>query len=63
MEPATSPHAPVAGASGGPAFEDVPFSQVRKTIAKRLAASLGPVPHYFLTSEVDMERPPKRARR
>jgi pyruvate dehydrogenase E2 component (dihydrolipoamide acetyltransferase) len=48
--------APVAGETGGPAFEDVPFTQVRKTIAKRLTASLGPVPHYFLTAEVDMER-------
>jgi pyruvate dehydrogenase E2 component (dihydrolipoamide acetyltransferase) len=46
---------PVA-VSTGTAFEDVPLSQIRKTIAKRLAASLGPVPHFFLTSEVDMER-------
>lgn len=41
--------------SGSP-YEDVPLTQIRKTIAKRLAASLGPVPHFFLTSEVDMER-------
>jgi pyruvate dehydrogenase E2 component (dihydrolipoyllysine-residue acetyltransferase) len=41
---------------GGAAYEDVPLTQIRKTIAKRLIASLGPVPHYFLTSEVDMER-------
>src|SRR5262245_25268654 len=37
-------------------YEDVPLTQIRKTIAKRLAASIGPVPHFFLTSEVDMER-------
>jgi len=37
-------------------YEDVPLTQIRKTIAKRLSASLGPVPHFFLTSEVDMER-------
>ena len=42
--------------SGGPPYEDVPLTQIRKTIAKRLAASLGPVPHFFLTSDVDMER-------
>ena len=42
--------------SSGAAYEDVPLTQIRKTIAKRLAASLGPVPHFFLTSEVDMER-------
>ena len=43
-------------APSGAAYEDVPLTQIRKTIAKRLGASLGPVPHYFLTSEVDMER-------
>ena len=40
----------------GVAYRDVPLTQIRKTIAKRLAASLGPVPHFFLTTEVDMER-------
>src|SRR5437870_8800489 len=38
------------------AYQDVPLTQIRKTIAKRLATSLGPIPHFFLTSEVDMER-------
>jgi pyruvate dehydrogenase E2 component (dihydrolipoamide acetyltransferase) len=38
------------------AFEDVPLTQIRKTIAKRLVTSIGPVPHFFLTTEVDMER-------
>ncbi len=42
--------------TGGAAFEDVPLTQIRKTIAKRLATSLGPIPHFFLTSEIDMER-------
>ena len=40
----------------GVPYEDVPLSQIRKTIAKRLAASIGPVPHFFLTTEIDMER-------
>jgi len=40
----------------GAAYDDVPLTQIRKTIAKRLAASLGPIPHFFLTTEVDMER-------
>jgi pyruvate dehydrogenase E2 component (dihydrolipoamide acetyltransferase) len=40
----------------GPPYEDIPLTQIRKTIAKRLAASLGPVPHFFLTTEIDMER-------
>jgi len=46
------PHPAVSGAP----YEDVPLTQIRKTIAKRLATSLGPVPHFFLTTEVDMER-------
>ena len=45
--------APATPAGG---FEDVPLTQIRKTIARRLAESLGPVPHFFLTVEVDMER-------
>jgi len=40
----------------GAPYEDVPLTQIRKTIAKRLAASLGPIPHFFLTTDVDMER-------
>ena len=46
---------PAPGALRTP-FEDVPLTQIRKTIAKRLAASIGPIPHFFLTTEVDMER-------
>jgi pyruvate dehydrogenase E2 component (dihydrolipoamide acetyltransferase) len=41
---------------GGPAFTDVPLTQIRKTIAKRLAQSLGPIPTFYLTTEIDMER-------
>ncbi|HKR55259.1 MAG TPA: dihydrolipoamide acetyltransferase family protein [Gemmatimonadales bacterium] len=47
---------PVVRTAGGPAFEDVPLTQIRKTIAKRLVTSIGPIPHFFLTTEVDMER-------
>jgi len=50
------PPSPVPPARSGAAYEDVPLTQIRKTIAKRLATSLGPVPHFFLTTEVDMER-------
>ena len=48
--------APTPVTRGGPPFEDVPLTQIRKTIARRLATSLGPIPHFFLTTEVDMER-------
>jgi pyruvate dehydrogenase E2 component (dihydrolipoamide acetyltransferase) len=37
-------------------YEDIPVSQMRKTIAKRLVQSIGPVPHFFLTIDVDMGR-------
>jgi pyruvate dehydrogenase E2 component (dihydrolipoamide acetyltransferase) len=48
--PSVVPRLPSAGT------EDVPLTQIRKTIAKRLVQSLGPIPHFFLTSEMDMER-------
>jgi pyruvate dehydrogenase E2 component (dihydrolipoamide acetyltransferase) len=55
--------APAARAAGAPpaaagvgGFTEVPLSQMRKTIAKRLTQSIGPVPHFFLTIEVDMTR-------
>lgn len=37
-------------------FEEVPVSQMRKTIAKRLSESLFTAPHFFLTLELDMAR-------
>jgi pyruvate dehydrogenase E2 component (dihydrolipoamide acetyltransferase) len=37
-------------------YRDVPLSQIRKTIARRLAESIGPVPTFYLTSEFDLER-------
>src|SRR5205809_3074453 len=41
--------------SGAP-YDDVQLTQIRTTIATRLAASIGPLPHFFLTTEIDMER-------
>jgi pyruvate dehydrogenase E2 component (dihydrolipoamide acetyltransferase) len=40
----------------GAPFTDVPLSQIRKTIARRLTQSIGPIPTFYLTTEVDMER-------
>ena len=37
-------------------YDEIPLSQMRKAIARRLAESLSPVPHFFLTVEVDMSR-------
>ncbi len=38
------------------AFEEVPVSQMRKTIAKRLSESLFTAPHFYLTIEMNMDR-------
>ncbi|HEV7747369.1 MAG TPA: pyruvate dehydrogenase complex dihydrolipoamide acetyltransferase [Pyrinomonadaceae bacterium] len=38
------------------AYRDEPSSEMRRTIAKRLVTSLGPVPHFFLTTEIEMDR-------
>jgi pyruvate dehydrogenase E2 component (dihydrolipoyllysine-residue acetyltransferase) len=48
--------APLPRGPAAPAFTDVPLTQIRKTIAKRLAQSIGPIPTFYLTTEVDMER-------
>jgi pyruvate dehydrogenase E2 component (dihydrolipoamide acetyltransferase) len=59
LEGAAPAQAPAAGQRStvhGQPFEDRPLSQIRKTIAKRLIQSIGPIPTFFLTSEVDMER-------
>ncbi|MCG6957099.1 MAG: pyruvate dehydrogenase complex dihydrolipoamide acetyltransferase [Gemmatimonadetes bacterium] len=48
--------APVGWTPDESEYEDVPVSQLRKTIAKRLVESIGPVPHFFLTVDVDMGR-------
>lgn len=37
-------------------FKDVPLTQIRKTIAKRLSESNGPIPTFFLTAEFDATR-------
>src|SRR5207237_268719 len=38
------------------AYRDEPLSEMRRTIARRLVTSLGPVPHFFLTIEIEMDR-------
>ncbi|MGD2217008.1 MAG: pyruvate dehydrogenase complex dihydrolipoamide acetyltransferase [Gemmatimonadales bacterium] len=35
-------------------YERVELSQLRKAIARNLIQSLGPIPHFFLTREIDM---------
>jgi len=55
--PAPAMAAPSAARmAAGPDREDVPVTQMRKTIAKRLVSSIGPVPTFYLTVDLDMSR-------
>ena len=53
VEPAQFRPAAITTAS---AYRDEPATQIRQTIAKRLVTSLGPVPHFFLTTDIEMDR-------
>lgn len=52
----TPPRPVVVRPADGAPYTDVPLSQIRKTIARRLSQSIGPIPTFYLTTEVDMER-------
>jgi pyruvate dehydrogenase E2 component (dihydrolipoamide acetyltransferase) len=41
---------------GASPYRDEPVSTMRATIARRLTSSIGPVPHFFLTTEIEMDR-------
>jgi pyruvate dehydrogenase E2 component (dihydrolipoamide acetyltransferase) len=41
---------------GQESFEEIPVSQMRKTIAKRLAESKFTAPHFYLTMEINMDK-------
>ena len=58
IEAALEEGVPAAAEELGPEvpFERVELSQIRKAIARNLVKSLGPVPHFFLTREIDMGR-------
>jgi pyruvate dehydrogenase E2 component (dihydrolipoamide acetyltransferase) len=55
-KPAPAPAPSYVQQAGASAYRDEPASQIRQTIAKRLVTSLGPVPHFFLTTEIEMDR-------
>lgn len=59
VAPGTTADAPRAMTPlGTPRLEDqrIELSLMRKAIAKRLVQSIGPIPHFFLTTEIDMGR-------
>ena len=51
---AAAPQAPAPAREGD--FTDVALTPMRKTIARRLSESIGPIPTFYLTAEYDMER-------
>ncbi|MDQ3134308.1 MAG: pyruvate dehydrogenase complex dihydrolipoamide acetyltransferase [Acidobacteriota bacterium] len=52
-QPAPPQQPEIEGAS---AYRDEPLTTMRSTIARRLTSSIGPVPHFFLTTEIEMDR-------
>jgi len=52
---ATSAVQPFQGATGQEGYQDVPASQMRKAIARRLTESKFTAPHFYLTIEVNMD--------
>jgi pyruvate dehydrogenase E2 component (dihydrolipoamide acetyltransferase) len=55
-KPKAAPAPGVFQQAGASTYRDEPASQIRQTIAKRLVTSLGPVPHFFLTTDIEMDR-------
>jgi len=45
----------IAAPAGQVSYEDVPVSQMRKIIAKRLAESMFSAPHFYITMSIDMD--------
>jgi pyruvate dehydrogenase E2 component (dihydrolipoamide acetyltransferase) len=41
--------------AGPSPYHDEAASEIRRTIARRLVTSLGPIPHFFLTTEIEMD--------
>jgi pyruvate dehydrogenase E2 component (dihydrolipoamide acetyltransferase) len=56
LRPLAMPKAEAGGVYGPSAYRDEPMSEMRRTIARRLVTSLGPIPHFFLTTEIEMDR-------
>jgi pyruvate dehydrogenase E2 component (dihydrolipoamide acetyltransferase) len=51
-----APQPPAAAAPAAGDYEDIALTQIRKTIAKRLVESIGPIPTFYLTAEFDLTR-------
>jgi pyruvate dehydrogenase E2 component (dihydrolipoamide acetyltransferase) len=47
---------PAPQVEGAAPYREEQVSTMRATIARRLVTSIGPVPHFFLTTEIEMDR-------
>jgi pyruvate dehydrogenase E2 component (dihydrolipoamide acetyltransferase) len=56
VQPATAGKTAVPASVGVESFEEVPVSQMRKIIAKRLAESMFTAPHFYVTMSIDMDK-------
>ena len=54
--PATTGAPSARAADSGADYKDVPLTNIRKVIAKRLGESIGPIPTFYLTAELDLSR-------
>lgn len=54
--PAVSAGAPMPAPAPGAAYVDIPVTNIRQTIAKRLLASKTTIPHYYLTIDVEVDK-------
>ncbi|KAL9637771.1 MAG: hypothetical protein Q9164_001987 [Protoblastenia rupestris] len=48
--------APASSPAAGPAYEDIPASSMRKTIANRLTQSMNQNPHYFVATNLSVTK-------
>ena len=64
FKPGTAPSAPAKGGApvalpqvvGKESFEEIPVSQMRKTVARRLSESKFSAPHFYVTMEINMDK-------
>jgi pyruvate dehydrogenase E2 component (dihydrolipoamide acetyltransferase) len=56
VQPATAGKTAVPASVNVESFEDVPVSQMRKVIAKRLGESKFTAPHFYVTMSIDMDK-------
>lgn len=54
--PAKTAAKPAASSTGSESFTEVPVSQMRKAIARRLSESKNTAPHFYLTTSINMDR-------